>query len=115
MRDLGLVGELFRDDLVGENEWWILDLSRKLGVIPQKVHYWVKQGWVHVAPHAVREALDCLGGSGRDPAASEAGEAEELLDRRPSPGTYRPEGPPQARFKEVNGRNPGRIGCAEIL
>lgn len=47
MRDLGLVGELFRDDLVGENEWWIIDLSRALGVIPQKVHYWVKQGWVH--------------------------------------------------------------------
>jgi transposase-like protein len=47
MRDLGLVGELFRDDLVGEDEWWILDLARKLGVIPQKVHYWVKQGWVH--------------------------------------------------------------------
>ena len=47
MRDLGLVGELFRDDLVGEDEWRILDLSRKLGVIPQKVHYWVKQGWVH--------------------------------------------------------------------
>ena len=47
VRDLGLVGELFRDDLVGKDEWWIPDLSRKLGVIPQKVHYWVKQGWVH--------------------------------------------------------------------
>jgi hypothetical protein len=47
MRDLDLVGELFRDDLVREDEWWILDLARKLGVIPQKVHYWVKRGWVH--------------------------------------------------------------------
>ena len=47
VRDLGLVGELFRDDLVGEDEWWIPDLARKLGVIAQKVHYWVKQGWVH--------------------------------------------------------------------
>src|SRR5512135_2681610 len=47
VRDLGLVGELFRDDLVGKDEWWIPDLSRKLGVIPQKVHYWVKQMWVH--------------------------------------------------------------------
>jgi transposase-like protein len=47
MRDLGLVGELFRDDLVGENEWWIVDLSRRLDVTPQKVHYWVRQGWVH--------------------------------------------------------------------
>jgi DNA invertase Pin-like site-specific DNA recombinase len=48
VRDLGLVGELFRDDLVGEDEWWIPDLARKLGVIAQKVHYWVKRGWVHV-------------------------------------------------------------------
>jgi DNA invertase Pin-like site-specific DNA recombinase len=47
VRDLGLVGELFRDDLVGEDEWWIPDLARELGVIAQKVHYWVKQDWVH--------------------------------------------------------------------
>jgi DNA invertase Pin-like site-specific DNA recombinase len=47
VRDLGLAGELFRDDLVGQDEWWIPDLARKLGVIAQKVHYWVKQGWVH--------------------------------------------------------------------
>lgn len=48
VRELGLVGELFRDELVGKNEWWIPDLARKLGVIPQKIHYWVKQGWIHV-------------------------------------------------------------------
>jgi DNA invertase Pin-like site-specific DNA recombinase len=47
VRDLGLVGELFRDDLVGNDEWWIPDLAGKLGVIAQKVHYWVKRGWVH--------------------------------------------------------------------
>ena len=47
VRELGLVGELFRDDLVGEDEWWIPDLAQKLGVIAQKVHYWVKRGWVH--------------------------------------------------------------------
>jgi DNA invertase Pin-like site-specific DNA recombinase len=47
MRDLGLVGELFRDDLVEADEWWIPDLARNLGVIPQKIHYWVMQGWVH--------------------------------------------------------------------
>jgi DNA invertase Pin-like site-specific DNA recombinase len=47
MRELGLVGELFRDDLVAKEEWWIADLARELGVIPQKIHYWVKQGWVH--------------------------------------------------------------------
>jgi DNA invertase Pin-like site-specific DNA recombinase len=47
VRDLGLVGELFRDDLVGNDEWWIPDLAQKLDVIPQKIHYWVKEGWVH--------------------------------------------------------------------
>ena len=46
-RDLGLVGELFRDKLVGKDEWWIPDLARKLDVIPEKIHYWAKQGWVH--------------------------------------------------------------------
>lgn len=47
MRDLGLVGELFRDDLVGQDEWWVPDLAQTIGVIPQKIHYWVRQGWVH--------------------------------------------------------------------
>jgi hypothetical protein len=47
MRDLGLVGELFRDHLLEKDEWWIPDLARQLGVIPQKIHYWVKQGWIH--------------------------------------------------------------------
>src|SRR5262249_27583179 len=37
LRELGLVGELFRDDLLGEDEWWIPDLARQLGVIAQKV------------------------------------------------------------------------------
>ncbi len=47
VRELGLVGELFRDELLDQDEWWIPDLARKLGVIAPKVHYWVKQGWVH--------------------------------------------------------------------
>jgi hypothetical protein len=42
-RDLGLVSELFRNDLLGTDEWWIPDLARELGVIAPKVHYWVKQ------------------------------------------------------------------------
>jgi DNA invertase Pin-like site-specific DNA recombinase len=46
VRDLGLVGELFRDDLVGEDEWWIPNLARELDVMPEKIHYWVKQDWV---------------------------------------------------------------------
>ena len=47
MRRLGLVGELFRDDLLQKHEWWIPDLARELGVIPQTIHYWIKQGWIH--------------------------------------------------------------------
>ena len=47
MRDLGLVGELFRADLVAKDEWWIPDLAEKIGVISQKIHYWVRQAWVH--------------------------------------------------------------------
>ena len=47
MRKLGLVGELFRNTLLKENEWWLADLARKLNVRNQKVQYWASQGWVH--------------------------------------------------------------------
>ena len=47
IRRLGLAGELFREDLLGRSEWWIADLARELGVIAVKIHYWVKQGWIH--------------------------------------------------------------------
>jgi len=47
VRDLGLVGELFRDDLLAKDEWWIPDLAGKLGIIAQKIHYWIKQAWIH--------------------------------------------------------------------
>jgi DNA invertase Pin-like site-specific DNA recombinase len=47
MRRQGLVGELFRDDLLQKHEWWIPDLARELGVIQQAIHYWIKQGWIH--------------------------------------------------------------------
>jgi DNA invertase Pin-like site-specific DNA recombinase len=47
MRELGLVGEYFCDDLLQKHEWRIPDLARDLGVIPQKIHYWIKQGWIH--------------------------------------------------------------------
>jgi DNA invertase Pin-like site-specific DNA recombinase len=46
IRNIGLQGELFQD-VLRANEWWIPDLSTKLGVIQQRVHYWAKQGWVH--------------------------------------------------------------------
>jgi DNA invertase Pin-like site-specific DNA recombinase len=47
MRELGLVGECFRDDLLRKDEWRIPDLASVLRIIPQKIHYWIKQGWIH--------------------------------------------------------------------
>jgi len=47
MKKLKLVGELFRDEMLEDDEWWIPDLAKKLKVIPQKVHYWAKQGWIN--------------------------------------------------------------------
>jgi DNA invertase Pin-like site-specific DNA recombinase len=47
MRELGLVGEYFCDDLLQKHEWRIPDLARELDVIPQKIHYWITQGWIH--------------------------------------------------------------------
>jgi hypothetical protein len=47
VRQLGLAGELFRDDLLGQDEWWIPDLAGRLGVAAQKIHYWAQQGWIH--------------------------------------------------------------------
>ncbi len=53
MKRLGLVGELYRHDLLGPNEWWIGDLAIKLELPPGKLHYWAIQGWVHArkTPH----------------------------------------------------------------
>jgi DNA invertase Pin-like site-specific DNA recombinase len=47
MQQLGFVGELYRDDLLGSHEWWIRDLATTLKVRPGKVHYWATQGWIH--------------------------------------------------------------------
>ncbi|MBL8820676.1 MAG: hypothetical protein JNL58_31930, partial [Planctomyces sp.] len=47
MEKLGLVGELYRTDLLGPDEWWIRDLANKLNVRPGKVHYWTAKGWLH--------------------------------------------------------------------
>jgi DNA invertase Pin-like site-specific DNA recombinase len=47
MERLGLVGELFRNDLLGLDEWWIRDLAAKLKVRAGRVHYWTTQGWIH--------------------------------------------------------------------
>lgn len=35
MQRLGLMGELYRDDLLGLDEWWIRDLAATGGTHPQ--------------------------------------------------------------------------------
>jgi DNA invertase Pin-like site-specific DNA recombinase len=47
MPRLGLEGELYRDDLLGPDEWWIRDLAAQLDAPVHKVHYWATQGWIH--------------------------------------------------------------------
>jgi DNA invertase Pin-like site-specific DNA recombinase len=47
LRQLGLVGELRRKDILGLDEWWIRDLAARLETPTCKVHYWARQGWVH--------------------------------------------------------------------
>ena len=48
MKRLGLVCEMRQKDVLDSNEWWVRDLACELQVIPQKIYYWIKQGWVHV-------------------------------------------------------------------
>jgi hypothetical protein len=47
LRQLGLVGELRRHDLLDRDEWWVRDLADHLKMSAHKLHYWVAQGWVH--------------------------------------------------------------------
>ncbi|MCG8448378.1 MAG: recombinase family protein [Pirellulales bacterium] len=44
----GLMGmERSRDELLGENEWWIADLARELRTQTEKLRYWATRGWIH--------------------------------------------------------------------
>jgi DNA invertase Pin-like site-specific DNA recombinase len=47
LQQLGLVGELRQDKLLGPDEWWIRDLAAHLKLPARKVHYWATRGWVH--------------------------------------------------------------------
>jgi DNA invertase Pin-like site-specific DNA recombinase len=44
---LGLVSEMNRTGVLQLDEWRVRDLAKELAVIPQKIYYWAKQGWVH--------------------------------------------------------------------
>lgn len=44
----GLIGnERFRDDLLGDSEWWLVDLARELRMSHNKLRDWARHGWVH--------------------------------------------------------------------
>jgi hypothetical protein len=44
----GLIGnERSHDELLGEHEWWIADLARKLEMNYMKLRDWAVRGWVH--------------------------------------------------------------------
>jgi hypothetical protein len=44
----GLVGrERLHDELLGEDEWWLTDLARKVAMCPEKLRAWTMRGWVH--------------------------------------------------------------------
>lgn len=48
LKRTGLTGrERLQDGLLGDDEWWLADLSRKLAMCPQKLRAWTIRGWVH--------------------------------------------------------------------
>ena len=89
IRRLGLTGELFREDLLEPNEWWIPDLARELGVITVKIHYWVKQGWVHHRRTPSGKHLIVWADRGRDATSTQARGKENLLVRGETPRSGR--------------------------
>jgi len=44
---LGLVDEFHAAGILQQSEWLARDLAQELSVRPQKIHYWIKQGYVH--------------------------------------------------------------------
>ena len=62
MERLGLVGELYRDDLLGPNEWWIRDLAAKLKDPPRQGSLLDSPGLDPLSQDTFWQALDRLGG-----------------------------------------------------
>lgn len=55
LKQLGLVGEHRRTDILRSDEWWVRDLAKELGVGTQKVYYWIKQQWLHARRSPLRK------------------------------------------------------------
>jgi hypothetical protein len=48
LRRAGLIGrERSHDELLGDHEWWLTDLARKLQMCHEKLRNWATRGWVH--------------------------------------------------------------------
>lgn len=48
LRRAGLTGrERLHNELLGSNEWWLTDLSKRLPMCPEKLRAWTTRGWVH--------------------------------------------------------------------
>jgi hypothetical protein len=48
LKRAGLIGrERSHDELLGENEWWLTDLARKLQMCHEKLRSWAIRGWTH--------------------------------------------------------------------
>ncbi|MCF6239317.1 MAG: recombinase family protein, partial [Candidatus Marinimicrobia bacterium] len=47
LRKANLCGELQDDTLLGQDEWWIRDLAKELGVKWQTFREWGIKGWIH--------------------------------------------------------------------
>ncbi|HIK95590.1 MAG TPA: recombinase family protein [Planctomycetes bacterium] len=47
MKQLGLVAEINQTQVLDEDEWWVRNLALELNVNPQKIYYWIKEGWIH--------------------------------------------------------------------
>jgi hypothetical protein len=42
-----ITDERARDELLGQNEWWLSDLADELKTSPWKLQEWINRGWVH--------------------------------------------------------------------
>jgi DNA invertase Pin-like site-specific DNA recombinase len=48
LKRAGLTGrERSHDELLGNDEWWLTDLSRNVPMCPDKLRAWTVRGWVH--------------------------------------------------------------------
>ncbi len=45
MKQLGLVAEINQPQVLDEDEWWVRNLALELKVNPQKIYYWIKDGF----------------------------------------------------------------------